>query len=208
MGSARTRPIRHSPCIYFLDLSVNHDCNPSRSVLRPYRDRWPNGQICALVPKPNVNPLAVAKDRQQTVIGRRPSSDICILCNWQLYIGNLPEPGLYRTLTTTRMCREIANQVTRCHLTAPTGLLSRIFRTVTTGNFPRIYSTHQLSLYHSPLHRSQYLKAPTRLSGVFQTRQILGNSPISRVSASLPYISNSQFRVSPRSLHFRISPVY
>src|SRR6218665_3686080 len=47
--------------------------------------------------------------------------------------------------------------------------LSRTFRTVTMGNFPRIYSTHQLSLYDSPFHRSPYLKAPPRLSGVFRT---------------------------------------
>src|SRR6218665_137576 len=30
--------------------------------------------------------------------------------------------------------------------------LARIFRTVTMGNFPRIYSTCQLSLYHSPFY--------------------------------------------------------
>src|SRR6218665_2508972 len=47
--------------------------------------------------------------------------------------------------------------------------LARIFRTVTMGNFPRIYSTRQLSLYHSPFHRSPYLKAPPRLSHVFRT---------------------------------------
>src|SRR6218665_293439 len=30
--------------------------------------------------------------------------------------------------------------------------LARIFRTVTMRNFPRIHSTHQLSLYHSPFY--------------------------------------------------------
>src|SRR6218665_3536256 len=80
LGSPRTRPIRHSPCIYFFDLSVNHNSNPSRSVRRPFRDRWSNGQICALVPKPNVKPLAVAKDRTTNVSYLDAlSSDVCIL---------------------------------------------------------------------------------------------------------------------------------
>src|SRR6218665_1491909 len=39
--------------------------------------------------------------------------------------------------------------------------LSSTFRTVTMRNCARIYSTHQLSLYHSPFHRSPYLQATT-----------------------------------------------
>src|SRR6218665_2845911 len=42
--------------------------------------------------------------------------------------------------------------------------LARIFLTFTMGNFPRIYSTHQLSLCHSPFYLFFYR---TRTSGGF-----------------------------------------
>src|SRR6218665_3722034 len=41
--------------------------------------------------------------------------------------------------------------------------LARIFRIVSMGNFPRIDSTHQLSLYHSPF----YLFLSNRVRGTF-----------------------------------------
>src|SRR6218665_293340 len=58
--------------------------------------------------------------------------------------------------------------------------LARIFRTVTMGNFPRIYSTYQLSLYHSPFYLffiepepAEDFRVFTQACGIVNTRRFL-----------------------------------
>src|SRR6218665_3532467 len=84
--------------------------------------------------------------------------------------------------------------------------LARIFRTVTMGNFPRIYSTCQLSLYHSPFY--SFLSNPNqrRISAYLHRPVVLLTLAVS--GEFLPAIAsargaqrNRDLRVIPRTFN-------
>src|SRR6218665_3808624 len=85
---------------------------------------------------------------------------------------------------------------------------ARIFRTVTMGNFPRIYSTHQLSLCHSPFYI--FLSNPNqrRISAYLHSPVVLSTLAVS--GEFLPAIAsargaqrNRDLRLIPRTYNSR-----
>src|SRR6218665_3550911 len=97
---------------------------------------------------------------------------------------------------------------TRCYRTDPRFGLAGIFRTVTMGNFPRIYSTHQLSLYHSPFYFflsnpnqrriSAYLHRPVVLSTLAVSGEFLPEFVSARGTQR-----NRDLRMIPRTFNSR-----
>src|SRR6218665_2697147 len=84
--------------------------------------------------------------------------------------------------------------------------LARIFRTVTMGNFPRIYSTHQLSLCHSTFYLYFYR---TRTSGGFP-RIYTDLSYYRGISSRICYRTGhaAESRSSRDSSHFQFSVTF
>src|SRR6218665_1544527 len=230
LGFPRTRPIRHSPCIYFLDLLVNHDITLHDQCVGHFAidDRTARSAPWSL--KPNVKPLVVAKDRTTDVCWEpsRPMSIFHAISNF-IFV-TCPNQGLtncdhctdvqYRDSEPSKPLKRICGyNPPQClvFLSVPPNVierdprvgLARIFRTVTMGNFPRIYSTHQLSLCHSPFYLffllnlnqrriSAYLHSPVVLSTLAVSGEFLPAFVIARGTQR-----NRDLRVIPRTLNSR-----